>query len=110
MTVSALLQICNNWFENLDNWKFLGEVVFLVIRKASNSVDYSILLEKVEFMEPLIGNWCGLSPIYKPPDSNDVSAVDGHLSFHSNLSVKFLRGLFLAVCNFLFIQMTYQIA
>ena len=36
-------------------------------------------------MEPLIGNWCGLSPIYKPPDSNNVSTVDGHLSFHRNL-------------------------
>ena len=36
-------------------------------------------------MEPLIGNWCGLSPIYKPPDSNNVSPVDGHLSFQRNV-------------------------
>ena len=47
-TVSALIQMCDDWSDNMDKGKLTG-VVFLDIRKAFDSVDRSILLEKVQF-------------------------------------------------------------
>ena len=47
-TLSALIQMCDNWFENMDNGKLTG-VVFLDIRKAFDSIDHEILLEKLKF-------------------------------------------------------------
>ncbi|XP_044183319.1 uncharacterized protein LOC122963992 [Acropora millepora] len=47
-TVSALIQMCDDWSDNMDKGRLTG-VVFLDIRKAFDSVDYSILLEKVQF-------------------------------------------------------------
>lgn len=47
-TVSALIQMCDDWSDNMDKGKLTG-VVFLDIRKAFDSVDHSILLEKVKF-------------------------------------------------------------
>ena len=47
-TVSALIQMCDDWSDSIDKGKLTG-VVFLDIRKALNSVDHSILLEKVQF-------------------------------------------------------------
>ena len=47
-TVSALIQMCDDWSDSMDKGKLTG-VVFLDIRKASDSVDHSILLEKVQF-------------------------------------------------------------
>ena len=47
-TVSALIQMCDDWSDSMDKGKLTG-VVFLDIRKAFNSVDHSILLEKVQF-------------------------------------------------------------
>ena len=43
-TVSALIQMCDDWFENMDNGKLTG-VIFIDIRKAFDSIDHSILLE-----------------------------------------------------------------
>jgi len=43
-TVSALIQMCDNWSDNMDKGKLTG-VVFLDIRQAFDSV----LLEKVKF-------------------------------------------------------------
>ena len=43
-TVSALIQMCDDWSDNMDKGK-----VFLDIRKALDSVDHSTLLEKVKF-------------------------------------------------------------
>ena len=49
-TVSALIQMCDDWSDNMDKGK-LTCVVFLDIRKAFDSVDHAILLEKVQFYE-----------------------------------------------------------
>ena len=48
LTVSALIEMCDDWSDNMDKGKLTG-VVFLDIRKAFDSVDHSILLEKVQF-------------------------------------------------------------
>ena len=47
-TVSALIQMCDDWSDNMDKGRLTG-VVFLDIRKAFDSVDHSILLEKAQF-------------------------------------------------------------
>ena len=47
-TLSALIQMCDSWFENMDNGKLTG-VVFLDIRKAFDSIDHEILLKKLKF-------------------------------------------------------------
>jgi len=44
----ALIQMCDDWYDNMDKGK-LTSVVFLDIRKAFDSVDRSILLEKIQF-------------------------------------------------------------
>ena len=36
-TITTLLQMCNNWYENMDNGKLTG-VVFIDIRKAFDSI------------------------------------------------------------------------
>ena len=46
-TLSALIQMCNDWYQNMDNGKFTG-VAFLDIRKAFDSVDHEILLNKMQ--------------------------------------------------------------
>ena len=40
--------MCDDWSDNMEKGR-LTSVVFLDIRKAFNSVDHSILLEKVQF-------------------------------------------------------------
>ena len=47
-TVSALIQMCDDWSDNMDKRKLTG-VVFLDIRYTFDSVNHSILLEKVQF-------------------------------------------------------------
>ena len=46
-TITTLLQMCENWYENMDNGKLTG-VVFIDIRKAFDSIDHSILLKKLK--------------------------------------------------------------
>ncbi len=47
-TLSALIQMCDAWFNNLDNGELTG-VVFLDIQKAFDSIDHDVLLEKMIF-------------------------------------------------------------
>ena len=44
--MSALIQMCDQWLENMDNGMLNG-VVFLDIRKAFDSIDHSFLLKKM---------------------------------------------------------------
>ena len=46
-TVTALIQMCDEWLENMDNGKFNG-VIFLDIKKAFDSINHGILLNKME--------------------------------------------------------------
>ena len=40
--------MCDNWYENMDNGKLTG-VVFIDIRKAFDSIDHAILLQKLAY-------------------------------------------------------------
>ena len=45
--VTALIQMCDEWLENMDNGKMNG-VVFLDIKKAFDSINHGILLNKMK--------------------------------------------------------------
>ena len=45
-TATALIQMCDEWLENMDNGKLNG-VVFLDIKKAFDSINHHILLNKM---------------------------------------------------------------
>ena len=45
-TITALIQMCDEWLENMDNGKLNG-VVFLDIKKAFDSINHHILLNKM---------------------------------------------------------------
>ena len=47
-TLSALIQMCDAWFNNMDDGESTG-VVFLDIQKAFDSIDHNILLDKLKF-------------------------------------------------------------
>ena len=46
-TVTALIQRCDEWLENMDNGKLNG-VIFLDIKKAFDSINHSFLLNKMK--------------------------------------------------------------
>ena len=46
-TVTALIQMCDEWLENMDNGKLNG-VIFLDIKKAFDSINHGILLTKMK--------------------------------------------------------------
>ena len=46
-TVTVLIQMCDEWLENMDNGKLNG-VVFLGIKKAFDSINHGILLNKMK--------------------------------------------------------------
>ena len=46
-TVTALIQMCDKWLENMDNGKLNG-VIFLDIKKAFDSINHGILLNKMK--------------------------------------------------------------
>ena len=54
-TVSALIQMCDNWLSNMDVGK-INCVVFLDIRKAFDSINHEILLNKMNLNFGISGN------------------------------------------------------
>ena len=46
-TVTALIQMYDEWLENLDNGKS-NDVIFLDIKKAFDSINHDILLNKMK--------------------------------------------------------------
>ncbi len=46
-TLAALIQMCDAWYENMDNGELNG-VVFIDIRKAFDSINHNILLRKMK--------------------------------------------------------------
>ena len=46
-TLAALIQMCDEWLENMDNGKLNG-VIFLDIKKAFDSINHGILLTKMK--------------------------------------------------------------
>ena len=45
-TVSALIQMCDQWLENMENSKLNG-IVFLDIHKAFDSINNKVLIKKM---------------------------------------------------------------
>ena len=53
-TLSALIQMCDEWLQNMDNGN-LNCVVFLDVRKAFDSINHEILLQKMHDHFGIIG-------------------------------------------------------
>ena len=85
-TVRTLIQMCDNWFENMNNRKLIG-VVFLDIWK---TLHHSILREKVEFYGAFDRELMWFKSYLT---ARQQRFVNGHLPI-GNYSVKFLKGLF----------------
>ena len=54
-TVTALIQMCDEWLENMDNGKING-VVFLDIKKAFDSINHRVLLNKMNEQFGIFGS------------------------------------------------------
>ena len=56
-TLSALIHMCDIWYNNLDNSELTG-VVFLDIQNAFDSFDHEILLKKLKWFQSYLTNRC----------------------------------------------------
>ena len=84
--------MCDDWSDNMDKGKLTG-VVFLNIRKAFDSVDHSILLEKVQFY-----GVADRELMWFKSYQQQQCLINGCLSSQSNLLCGVLQGsIFLAL-------------
>ena len=86
------------WKYESNNWKLAG-VLFLDIRKAFDSIDHSISLEKVEFYEVSDRElmWCK----YYLTSRKRQRFVKGHLSCQRNIPFRVPQGSILGPLRFL---------
>ena len=82
-TVSALIQMCDNWLSNMDVGK-INCVVFLDIRKAFDSINHEILLNKMNLNFGISGNALKWFDSYIK-DREQQCIVNGQLSFSKKI-------------------------
>ena len=81
--MAALIQMCDEWYANMDKGKLNG-VVFLDIRKAFDSINHNILLEKLETQFGISNNELKWFKSYLT-NREQVCAINGHLSSPQNI-------------------------
>ena len=106
--MSALIQMCDQWLENMDNGMLNG-VVFLDIRKAFDSIDHSssILLKKMNEQFGIYGAELKWFESYLRK-RQQVCFVNGHTSSPRQITCGVPRAQFLAHYYFYYILMTCQ--
>ena len=77
-TLAALIQMCDAWYENMDNGELNG-VVFIDIRKAFDSINHNILLRKMKEQFGISNIELKLFESYLS-DREQVSFVNGAMS------------------------------
>ena len=87
--VTALIQVGNEWLENMDNGKLNG-VIFLDVKKAFDSINHNILLNKMKKRFGIFSNdlkWLGWylssrKQQYSINDELSVSIARVYVYFH----------------------------
>ena len=78
--LTAVIQMCDEWLENMDNGKLNG-VIFLDIRKAFDSVNHGIFLNKMKIRS-------GISSIELKWFKSSLSNREQQCSINEQLSSK----------------------
>ncbi len=105
-TMSALIQMCDHWLENMDNGMLNG-VVFLDIRKAFDSIDHSILLKKMNEQFGIDGTELKWFESYLTK-RQQVCSVNGHTSSPRQITCGVPQGSILGHYCFYYILMICQ--
>ena len=102
--MAALIQMCDEWYVNMDKGKLNG-VVFLDIRKAFDSINHNILLEKLETQFGISNNELKWFKSYLTSKSYLKSKTVSDEAY-DNASLKYFS--FLACNNCFALRVCYQ--
>jgi sarcosine oxidase/L-pipecolate oxidase len=97
-TLIVLIQMCDDWYANMDQGELNG-VVFLDIRKAFDSINHKILLNKLETQFRFSNNKLNFLKSYLM-NREQVCTINGHTSSPKRLYVVYLRVQFQGLCYF----------